>query len=784
MNLNLRPQLLQKISICTINFFAAVVVVILINTPVLIEAQKYDKYWSNTFSTPGKYSNPTITELKYNGFGSLYLISNTTMCDGLYDWLGCLDLNGNLKWSNNVLITNMSWSIFTGKPILYSISKDTLLMIGVKNENPIVIKFNANTGDTIMDKPLITSKWDTNIVGYSPAIKADGSILMLVSSVKYSSGQNAFYGLPLKCGIVQLSSNGDVQWEERYDTLYSTDLKVVENNNYISFGQNYKHSACYLTKYSADHHKLWEKQLIGGEPTSLYTRFSGTYACITATPDTVKFAMFDMEGNLIKSWKIQWNTMTLFYHKPKIDTILPDTSLYISGIKEANGGDIVYRRLFNSSGDAAPPCTSDIGLTYTEYGIINGNTVFAASGTGADVYIEKFGINQPPRILRPARNSTINIFEDTIYNDTLTYVDTFPNEQVSLKLLSGAPSGFSLNTSNTIQWRPSNDKDSGNHVIRFEATDRLQQKDTLSYIIHVTAVDDTPVISNVQTMGTTYENDTIHLSATVTDEENEPLKYLWIRNSTDTLKSGSASASYIASPLCGKTDTITLIATESHYRVSKTIFITTNHRKITPEISNADSSVVNADTIIRWAWPKQVSDHKLDSNSMTCSFLIVQYQNYKKIQIQKESITQSSVTLKMLNVVDTLKNGYIYVSIMASDTLGYSTGWSTPKMFNYNGAEVSAKDNANNLHYSRDISIHQNKNHSILINIPYREGKPVYGQLILLNLKGAVVYKMLIDYKCNFTINLTGKSVSLSSGVYVIKYIGSQYSKSFQIAIY
>ena len=77
MNLNLRPQFLQKISICTINLFAAVVFVILINTPVLIEAQKYDKYWSNTFYTPGTTSTSLIPELKYNGFGSLYLTSNT-----------------------------------------------------------------------------------------------------------------------------------------------------------------------------------------------------------------------------------------------------------------------------------------------------------------------------------------------------------------------------------------------------------------------------------------------------------------------------------------------------------------------------------------------------------------------------------------------------------------------------------------------------------------------------------------------------------------------------------
>jgi len=81
-----------------------------------------------------------------------------------------------------------------------------------------------------------------------------------------------------------------------------------------------------------------------------------------------------------------------------------------------------------------------------------------------------------------------------------------------------------------ITWMPLTEADSGNHVITFYAQDRVGQRASLSYNLHVTAVNDAPIIKNIKTISGSCEGDTIKICSTVTDEENDPITFVWFKD--------------------------------------------------------------------------------------------------------------------------------------------------------------------------------------------------------------------------------------------------------------
>jgi hypothetical protein len=644
--------------------FATIVVAIVLTLPVRVNAQKYDLFWSKSYPNSARNTGGTLAELTYDGNGNFYVIAQLSDF-GHPDWMGCFDEDGTLKWSKEcrISINTQYQSIYT-RSILLSLSKDSLLLIGSNNYYPTINKIRSN-GDFLLNRPIITNIFGASATyAFNPAIENDGSIIMCVAL--YARDQN--YN-PLCQGLIQLSSNGDLIWEERNDTLSIVAIKIVENGNYLCFGKNKNNSICYLTKRTRDHHKIWEIKVEAGTPQSLYTGFSGKYSCLITNQDTVKFIMVDLQGNRIKSWRLNWETTGYFYPTSlQIHTIYADTSVFICGVKTVNGGGsidgVIFSRLVAASGVSAPPCSSDNRpyIKYSDLEVINGQTIYAAACDGFYVTIGKYGINQRPRIVHPLRNSTVNIFEEFCYKDTLICIDTFPSEQITMNLLPGTPAGFSLEAkSNIVSWHPINESDSGNTVIQIEAVDRLRQKDTLSYIIHVTAIDDTPIISNLSAYRSTDRNNTVHIKAVVSDEEKEPLKFQWIRNSIDTLKSDSSSVSYATSPFCDRMDTIALVVTEPHYRISKSIIVPIYHRG------------------------------------------------------------------------------------------------------------------------DRDFSLKYNVNHTLTVDIPFQNGKPLYGLLRCYDLSGSQVFLRSMNDKIGSTGTITFNILKTPKKVYIINYSGIKYSKSFPI---
>ena len=135
-------------------------------------------------------------------------------------------------------------------------------------------------------------------------------------------------------------------------------------------------------------------------------------------------------------------------------------------------------------------------------------------------------LNTAPQITSvPVTEAT----EDQQYTYQVTADDPDAGEQLTYSLTNG-PEFLSIDASTgLISGTATTDADSGDHSVTVQVADLNGATDTQTYTLHVTAVNDAPVVSGIpdQTIDEGQTFTTINLDDYVTDEESSPSEMTW-----------------------------------------------------------------------------------------------------------------------------------------------------------------------------------------------------------------------------------------------------------------
>jgi hypothetical protein len=196
------------------------------------------------------------------------------------------------------------------------------------------------------------------------------------------------------------------------------------------------------------------------------------------------------------------------------------------------------------------------------------NTIYST----ACVYTTK--LNFPPVFLTQPSDMKSQINEDQWYVDTVHALDSDINDSVRYFLGQTAPAAMTIGIgTGIVSWLPTAEADSGNHVVSVYATDITGQKDTTTFTVHVTAVNDSPRIDTILKTVTGYApNARVRLSAIVHDEENDSLVYLWLNARNDTI-GRSQVLSIAREKRDSTTDTIVFKVKDRSISVIDTVYV-------------------------------------------------------------------------------------------------------------------------------------------------------------------------------------------------------------------
>jgi len=119
--------------------------------------------------------------------------------------------------------------------------------------------------------------------------------------------------------------------------------------------------------------------------------------------------------------------------------------------------------------------------------------------------------------------------EDQLYSYTVVAEDPDSAETLTYTLVEG-PSFLAINASSgVLSGTPQTDADAGDHTVTVQVADLNNATDTQTYTLHVTAVNDAPVVSGIpdQTIDEGQTFATINLDDYVTDEDNSDAEMTW-----------------------------------------------------------------------------------------------------------------------------------------------------------------------------------------------------------------------------------------------------------------
>jgi hypothetical protein len=295
----------------------------------------------------------------------------------------------------------------------------------------------------------------------------------------------------------------------------------------------------------------------------------------------------------------------------------------------------------------------------------------------------KLKINHPPYFQSKTQNATKEFYEDQMFKDSVSAVDSFPGDKLYYSVLSSNARGLTVDSlKGILSWLPTTDADSGIHTVMITVHDRVGQKDTLKYLFHIIAVNDTPSIKGIRPLKTVYyEGDTVTCTADIVDEENGPFKYIWIINGKDTLGATPAISFTPDYSSAGKCP-ITVIVIDGSITVKCTDTIEILNKPLPPDLSNPSNTCLTMNSFLTWGWYRTVRDPNLDTSSLRYSLEIQKssqstWQNALRIN----SIMDSMIQLKDVSGMDSLMGYPIQIRVSCSDARGYSTGWNAPRSF-------------------------------------------------------------------------------------------------------
>jgi hypothetical protein len=326
-----------------------------------------------------------------------------------------------------------------------------------------------------------------------------------------------------------------------------------------------------------------------------------------------------------------------------------------------------------------------------------GGRIFIFGGLNAGGYIKTIDecipsiysnyVTSPPLAIDQSRRSVAfitlvhdlrdSVYENQLYLDTVRAYTPVPESSCHYSFLSGAPESLQIDsTAGVITWTP-RQRDVGSHVIRVLAQDRRGSTDTLTFTLKVIDVNAPPKIDSICVeKDTLFEGDSTRLQAFASDEENDSLRYLWMKNKRDTL-GRAGSIQFVPGYREAGKDTIILIINDGRGGTARdTVRLVIWNRPLPPSILNRAGDNIDNQSRLQWAWVSTPRDPNLDSNSIR--YMVRAYRDAGLLDLvgAADSLTSMSVCPDSLDGLDTLPPRYIWVKVEAHDRKGYSTGWS------------------------------------------------------------------------------------------------------------
>ncbi len=205
--------------------------------------------------------------------------------------------------------------------------------------------------------------------------------------------------------------------------------------------------------------------------------------------------------------------------------------------------------------------------------------------------------NTPPQITStPVTEAT----EDQLYSYTVVAEDPDAAETLTYSLVEG-PAFLSMDASTgVLSGTPATDADAGDHTVTVQVADLNNATDTQTFNLHVTAVNDAPVVSGIpdQTIdeGGTFAS--INLDDYVTDEDNTDEEMTWTYSGNTqlvvTIDENRVATITIPDPDWYGTETITFTATDpGGLSGSDAAVFTVNNINDAPEVSDIPDQTID-----------------------------------------------------------------------------------------------------------------------------------------------------------------------------------------------
>jgi len=307
------------------------------------------------------------------------------------------------------------------------------------------------------------------------------------------------------------------------------------------------------------------------------------------------FIDIDGAGNIISRYKMLPDSLTV----GNFDIINNNYSFQLTGDYGTFGTYIECDPLGTITNSWKAP--QGFGFQTTPSGgISNNNSIkvlnyLQANSPWSSLVTVGIAYNPAPKFKTSANQMPREIKEDQLYSAQVTAIDSFPGDFATYFGDPANPKGMSIGQSDgKITWMPLTEADSGNHVITFYAQDRVGQRASLSYNLHVTAVNDAPIIKNIKTISGSCEGDTIKICSTVTDEENDPITFVWFKDNVKMPSKDSVTFFTTDFRSAGKY-TIKLTASDPTHQVSDSLVVEVCNTPIPPVLFVAESTTVSVE---------------------------------------------------------------------------------------------------------------------------------------------------------------------------------------------
>jgi hypothetical protein len=313
----------------------------------------------------------------------------------------------------------------------------------------------------------------------------------------------------------------------------------------------------------------------------------------------------------------------------------------------------------------------------------------------ADVWIGRFGLNNPPYFISSPDDLFREIKEDTVYGAMMTSRDSFSNDTPTFYPIT-VPTGMSVSSKGNVQWQPATSADSGLHTILIGTKDRLGQRDSLAYQLRVIPVNDSPVIDSITGLSLYYNTgDSLVLKIYASDEETNPLNYTWTLSSGQTYE-GAGFVYSLENTAIGH-ESLSIEASDGELAVHRILNYEIIDTGAIPIVIKNTETQWTQYTEIMWGWQNNKGDPNLSAVKYYYRIWIIVDDTIRPDTCMLDSVRYSYLIPAYCGCKNILKSGTMTLILQTYDIAGYQTRKWQLKSCPYKNTDVVGNYNHNHL---------------------------------------------------------------------------------------